>query len=82
MPTNTRPAVSLQAVSHRYGKTLALDNVPPAIPRGVTASLIRPNIFAVVMGRKYTTPFVGLLHRLSATVLFCCIFYGFGRAAK
>lgn len=40
---HTRPAVSLQAVSHRYGKTLALDDVSLAIPRGVTVGLIGPD---------------------------------------
>ncbi|MDO4907955.1 ABC transporter ATP-binding protein/permease [Neisseria sp.] len=40
---NTRPAVSLQAVTHRYGKTLALADVSLAIPRGVTVGLIGPD---------------------------------------
>ncbi len=40
---NNTPAVSLQAVSHRYGKTLALDDVSLTIPRGVTVGLIGPD---------------------------------------
>ncbi len=40
---NNTPAVSLQAVSHRYGKTLALDDVSLAIPSGVTVGLIGPD---------------------------------------
>ena len=42
-PTPT--AVSIQSLSHRYGKnkTLALDNVSLTIPRGVTVGLIGPD---------------------------------------
>ena len=36
-------AVSLQSVSHRYGKVQALDQVWLALPRGVSAGLIGPD---------------------------------------
>ena len=41
----TQTAVSIQTLSHRYGKnkTLALDNVSLTIPRGVTVGLIGPD---------------------------------------
>ena len=41
----TQTAVSIQSLSHRYGKnkTLALDNVSLTIPRGVTVGLIGPD---------------------------------------
>ncbi|QEY26577.1 ribosome-associated ATPase/putative transporter RbbA [Neisseria zalophi] len=38
------PAVSLQSVSHRYGKKIsALDNISLTIPKGVTVGLIGPD---------------------------------------
>ncbi len=42
---NTPTAVSIQSLSHRYGKnkTLALDDVSLTIPRGVTVGLIGPD---------------------------------------
>ncbi|MDK4685124.1 ribosome-associated ATPase/putative transporter RbbA [Kingella negevensis] len=39
----TNNAVSIQSLSHRYGKVLALDNVSLTIPRGVTVGLIGPD---------------------------------------
>ena len=41
----TQTAVSIQSLSHRYGKnkTLALDHVSLTIPRGVTVGLIGPD---------------------------------------
>ena len=36
-------AVKVEGVSHRYGKTLALNNVNLAIERGMTVGLIGPD---------------------------------------
>lgn len=41
--TQHTPAVVVQAVSHRYGPTQALDAVSLSIPRGVTVGLIGPD---------------------------------------
>lgn len=35
--------VSIQNLSHRYGKTLALDDVSLDIPKGATVGLIGPD---------------------------------------
>ena len=43
MKTATPLAVSLQGVSHRYGKTQALHDVSLSIPQGVTVGLIGPD---------------------------------------
>ncbi|ROV55355.1 ribosome-associated ATPase/putative transporter RbbA [Neisseria chenwenguii] len=43
MNTELTPAVSLSALSHRYGKTLALDDVSLDIPKGATVGLIGPD---------------------------------------
>ena len=43
MKTATPLAVSLQGVSHRYGKTQALNDVSLTIPQGVTVGLIGPD---------------------------------------
>ena len=40
---NTPTAVSIESLSHRYGKTLALDDALLTIPRGVTVGLIGPD---------------------------------------
>ena len=37
------PAVSLQDVSHRYGETLALQNVTLSLPTGCTVGLVGPD---------------------------------------
>jgi ribosome-dependent ATPase len=46
-PTDSRAdaavAVSLKGVSHRYGKTVALDNVALTVPGGCMAGLIGPD---------------------------------------
>ncbi|KLT73312.1 hypothetical protein PL75_03605 [Neisseria arctica] len=43
MNTEQTSAVTLHAVSHHYGKTLALDNISLELPRGVTVGLIGPD---------------------------------------
>ena len=43
MSTNPESAVIVQAVSHRYGKTRALDEVSFELPAGVTVGLIGPD---------------------------------------
>ena len=52
------PAVQVASVSHRYGRTVALDNVSLEIPRGVSAGLIGPDgvgkstLLALIAGVK------------------------------
>ncbi len=52
------PAVSLQDVSHRYGETLALQNVTLSLPTGCTVGLVGPDgvgkstLLSIVAGVK------------------------------
>jgi ribosome-dependent ATPase len=39
----SEPAVRLDGVSHRYGRTIALDGVSLAVPAGTTAGLVGPD---------------------------------------
>ena len=48
--------VSIQNLSHRYGKTLALDGVSLDIPKGATVGLIGPDGF-VAPHRLYAAGF-------------------------
>ena len=61
-----QPAVSLQDVSHRYGDTLALQNVTLSLPTGCTVGLVGPDgvgkstLLSIVSGVKRIQD--GLVH--------------------
>ena len=58
MPAATAPVVRLRGVRHRYGKTVALDDITLDVPAGCTVGLLGPDgvgkstLLSLVAGAK------------------------------